>query len=52
MRPFLAFSALAGLLALAPAAGARPSGFEPAVRSAIFYYAWYGTPKQDGGFRH
>jgi glycoprotein endo-alpha-1,2-mannosidase len=53
MRPFLAFWALAGLLALAPAAAwARPSGFEPAVRSAIFYYAWYGTPKQDGGFQH
>jgi glycoprotein endo-alpha-1,2-mannosidase len=53
MRLFLAFSALAGLLALAPAAAwARPSGFEPAVRSAIFYYAWYGTPKRDGSFRH
>jgi glycoprotein endo-alpha-1,2-mannosidase len=53
MRPFLAFSALAGILALAPAAAwARPSGFEPAVRSAIFYYAWYGTPKRDGSFLH
>lgn len=52
MRPLLALSALAGLLALAPAAGARPSGYEPAVRSAIFYYAWYGTPRKDGGFRH
>ena len=53
MRPLLALSALVGLLALAPAsAWARPSGFEPAVRSAIFYYAWYGTPKRDGSFRH
>jgi glycoprotein endo-alpha-1,2-mannosidase len=54
MRPFLACSALVGLVALlGPAAAwARPSGFEPAVRSAIFYYAWYGTPKKDGDFRH
>ena len=54
MRPFLACSTLVGLLALlGPAAAwARPSGFEPAVRSAIFYYAWYGTPKRDGSFRH
>jgi len=54
MRPFLACFALVGLLAvLAPAvAWARPSGFEPAVRSAIFYYAWYGTPKRDGSFLH
>ena len=53
MRPLLACSALGGLLVLAPAtASARPSGFEPTVRSAIFYYAWYGTPKVDGRFGH
>ena len=58
MRPFLACSTLAGLLALAPAvASARPSGVASgvapaAVRSAIFYYAWYGTPRRDGAYVH
>jgi glycoprotein endo-alpha-1,2-mannosidase len=54
MRLFLACSTLAGLLVLAPAAAwARPSGVgSTTVRSAIFYYAWYGTPRTDGGYWH
>ena len=54
MRPLLACTALAGLAALAPAAAsARPDGpGQQRIRSAIFYYAWYGTPALDGGFRH
>ena len=54
MRPLLACTALAGLVALAPgAASARPDGPGAArVRSAIFYYAWYGTPARDGSYRH
>jgi glycoprotein endo-alpha-1,2-mannosidase len=38
-------AAAALLLATAPAAEAR-------VRSAIFYYPWYGTPARDGAYRH
>jgi glycoprotein endo-alpha-1,2-mannosidase len=37
--------AVAMLLATAPAADAR-------VRSAIFYYPWYGLPARDGGYQH
>src|SRR5918996_991321 len=53
MRLLLVCSLVAGLLALAPAtASARPDGGEAGVRSAIFYYAWYGTPKTDGRYLH
>ena len=53
MRLLLVCSLVAGLLALTPAtASARPDGGQAAVRSAIFYYAWYGTPKTDGSYLH
>jgi hypothetical protein len=35
---------------LVPAAGAKTP--PKTVRTAIFYYPWYGTPMLDGNFRH
>ena len=40
---------LALLFVFVPAAAARP---ERAVRSAIFYYPWYGTLPEDGVYDH
>ena len=45
LRRVLPFLLLAAALA-APAAAAG------AVRSSIFYYPWYGTPRYDGAFIH
>jgi glycoprotein endo-alpha-1,2-mannosidase len=53
VRPPLVLAALAGVLALLPApAWAESHGRQGPVRSAIFYYAWYGTPGLDGAFQH
>jgi hypothetical protein len=42
--------ALAALLTLA--APPATTGVQLPVRSAIFYYPWYGTPARDGAWRH
>ena len=34
------------------AALAAPAGAAAAVRTSIFYYPWYGTPRHDGSFIH
>ena len=53
VRPPAIFAALVIMLALVPAlASARGGGNPPAVRTAIFYYPWYGTPARDGAFQH
>ena len=39
---------LLALLALVPAAAAQ----ERPVRTSIFFYAWYGTPRIDGAYSH
>jgi hypothetical protein len=39
-------------LLLFAAALAAPAGAEAAVRTSIFYYPWYGTPRHDGSFIH
>jgi glycoprotein endo-alpha-1,2-mannosidase len=44
-RRALTVLAVVLLLAAAPAAEAR-------VRSAIFYYPWYGVPARDGAYQH
>jgi hypothetical protein len=44
---------LLAVLAFTPAvASARVDAGAPAVRSAIFFYPWYGTPARDGSFQH
>jgi hypothetical protein len=53
VRPPSLLAAFVAVLAFTPAlASARPDRAEPAVRSAIFYYPWYGTPGHDGAFQH
>jgi len=53
VRPPLLAALLVAVLAFAPAlASASADAGAPAVRSAIFYYPWYGTPSHDGAFQH
>jgi hypothetical protein len=41
------------LVALLPAAGGTLAGGGAApVRTAVFYYPWYGTPERDGAYVH
>ena len=51
MRPLL-LAALLAALALAPALAGAQAQREATVRSAIFYYPWYGTPALDGSYQH
>ena len=32
--------------------GKEPSSPAPSARVGIFYYPWFATPQQDGGFAH
>jgi glycoprotein endo-alpha-1,2-mannosidase len=53
VRPPLFVAVIVAVLSFAPAnASAHRDEGAPAVRSAIFYYPWYGTPAFDGAFQH
>jgi glycoprotein endo-alpha-1,2-mannosidase len=53
VRPPLSLAVLVAVLACTPAAAAAPADSSAArVRSAIFYYPWYGNPSHDGAYEH
>ena len=53
MRPPFSLAVLLALLACTPAlATAGPARSTAPVKSAIFYYPWYGNPSHDGAYEH
>jgi glycoprotein endo-alpha-1,2-mannosidase len=53
VRPPFSLAVLVAVLACAPTlATAASDRGAPSVRSAIFYYPWYGNPANDGAYEH
>jgi hypothetical protein len=53
VRPPFSLAVLVAVLACAPTlATAAADGSTVPVRSAIFYYPWYGNPAHDGAYEH
>jgi glycoprotein endo-alpha-1,2-mannosidase len=52
VRPPFSLAVLLTVLALTPALASAGANGTTTVRSAIFYYPWYGNPSHDGAYEH